>query len=182
MAQVTYQIDPAHSSAQFSVKHMMISTVRGDFTKLTGTISYDPASPNTATVEATIDAASIRTRDEQRDAHLKSADFFDVEKYPSITFRSTGVASTGAGSTSMELEVVGDLTLHGVTREVALLVEGPSEEARDPWGNLRIGATASTAINRREFGLVWNAALETGGVLVGEEVKITLDIQAIRQS
>ncbi len=177
MAQTTYQIDSAHSSAQFSVKHMMISTVRGDFTKVTGTITYDAANPNAATIEATIDAASIRTREEQRDAHLKSADFFDVEKYPSITFRSTGVASTGS-----DLEVVGDLTIHGVTREVALLVEGPSDEAKDPWGNLRIGATATTKLNRKDFGLVWNAALETGGVLVGEEVKITLDIQAIRQN
>jgi len=177
MAQTTYQIDTAHSSAQFSVRHMMISNVRGDFTKLSGTVTYDPASPNTATIEATIDVASIRTREEQRDAHLKSADFFDAEKYPVITFKSTGIAGAEG-----ELEVVGDLTIHGVTREVALEVEGPSEEAKDPWGNMRIGATATAKLNREDFGLVWNAALETGGVLVGKEVKITLDIQAIRQS
>jgi polyisoprenoid-binding protein YceI len=177
MSKVIYQIDSAHSSAQFTVRHMMISNVRGEFTKLSGSITYDPAGAANASVDATIDAASINTRDAQRDAHLKSADFFDVEQFPALTFRGKTIAAHDG-----EWNVTGDLTIRGVIREVVLHVEGPTAEAKDPWGNLRIGATATAKINRKDFGLNWNAALEAGGVLVGEEVKITIDLEAIRQS
>jgi polyisoprenoid-binding protein YceI len=178
MPTVTYQIDPAHSAAHFSVRHMMISNVRGEFTKVSGRVLFDAENPANSAVEASIDAASINTREAPRDAHLKSADFFDVEKYPEIAFRSTGVAAAGDG----ELRVKGGLTIHGVTREVTLMVEGPTPEAVDPWGNRRIGATATTKINRKDFGLVWNVALEAGGVLVGEDIKISIDIEAVRQA
>jgi polyisoprenoid-binding protein YceI len=178
MSQVTYQIDSAHTAAHFSVRHMMISNVRGEFTKVSGTVRLDAANPANSAVEAVIEAASLNTREPQRDAHLKSADFFDVEKYPQLVFRSQAVAADGEG----ELKVKGDLTIHGVTREVTLTVEGPTPEAKDPWGNQRIGATASTRINRKDFGLVWNVALEAGGVLVGEEIKISIDLEAIRQA
>jgi polyisoprenoid-binding protein YceI len=177
MSKAIYQIDSAHSSAQFTVRHMMISNVRGEFTRLSGSIAYDPDDPANSSVDATIDAASINTRDPQRDAHLKSADFFDVERFPTLTFRGKEIeVRDGEG------KVKGDLTIHGVTREAVLHVEGPTPEAKDPWGNLRIGATAAAKINRKDFGLTWNAALEAGGVLVGEEVKITIDLEAIRQS
>jgi polyisoprenoid-binding protein YceI len=178
MPKVTYTIDSAHSAAHFSVRHMMISNVRGDFTKVSGTLLLDPDNPANSTVEAHIDAASINTREAQRDAHLKSADFFEVEKYPEMVFRSKSVTAAEDG----ELQVVGDLTIHGVTREVTLTVEGPTPEAKDPWGNQRIGATATTRINRKDFGLAWNVALEAGGVLVGEAIKISIDIEAIRQA
>jgi len=177
MSQVTYQIDSAHSAAHFSVRHMMISNVRGDFTKVSGTVLLDAGNPANSSVEALIDAASLNTREPPRDAHLKSADFFDVEKYPELAFRSKSAVPESDG----ELRVKGDLTIHGVTREVTLAVEGPTPEAKDPWGNLRIGATATTKINRKDFGLGWNVALEAGGVLVGEEIKISIDIEAIRQ-
>ena len=177
MAKIKYQIDPAHSSAQFSVRHMMISNVRGEFTKVSGTITYDPDSPQDSTVEATIDAASISTGDAQRDAHLKSADFLDVEHFPTITFRSKEITKSGDGG-----KIKGDLTVHGVTREVVLDVEGPSLEVKDPYGNLRIGASATTKISRNDFGLKWNSALETGGVLIGDELKINIDVEAIRQN
>jgi polyisoprenoid-binding protein YceI len=176
MSQAIYQIDSAHSSAQFTVRHMMISNVRGEFTKLSGSITYDPADPANSSIDATIDAASINTREAQRDAHLKSADFFDVERFPVLTFRSKEV-----GIRNGEGNVKGDLTIHGVTKEVVLHVEGPTPETKDPWGNMRIGATATAKINRKDFGLTYNAALEAGGVLVGEEVKITIDLEAIRQ-
>ena len=175
-APAVWQIDPAHSSAQFSVRHLMISNVKGEFTKVSGTLVYDPSNPSNSKVDVTIDAGSINTRDAQRDTHLKSADFFDTEKFPTIEFRSTEVRSSGDGG-----RITGDLTIHGVTRQVVLDVEGPTPEAKDPWGSTRIAASATTRINRRDFGLVWNAALETGGVLVGEDVKITIDIEAIKQ-
>lgn len=178
MPTVTYQIDPAHSAAHFSVRHMMISNVRGEFTKVSGAVLLDAENPANSAVEASIDAASIDTREAPRDAHLKSPDFFDVEKYPEIAFRSTEVAAAGDG----ELRVKGVLTIHGVSREVTLTVEGPTPEATDPWGNRRIGATATTKINRKDFGLVWNVALEAGGVLVGEDIKISIDMEAIRQA
>jgi polyisoprenoid-binding protein YceI len=178
MSQVTYQIDSAHSAAHFSVRHMMISNVRGDFTKVSGTLLLDAANPANSSVTALIDAASLNTREPQRDTHLKSADFFDVEKYPELAFRSKSVAPADDG----ELRVTGDLTIHGVTREVTLTVEGPTPEAKDPWGNQRIGATATTKINRKDFGLGWNVALEAGGVLVGEDIKISIDLEAIRQA
>jgi polyisoprenoid-binding protein YceI len=176
MAQATYQIDPAHTAAHFSVRHMMISNVRGEFTKVSGKIAWDAENPANSSIEAIIDAASVNTREPQRDGHLKSADFLDAEKFPTIEFRSLEVAG-GDG----ELKVTGHLTIHGVTRTAVLDVEGPTPETRDPWGNARIGASASTKINRKDYGLTWNSALETGGVLVGDEVKISIDLEALRQ-
>ena len=172
----TWKIDPVHSNAQFKVKHMMISNVKGEFSGIKGSLQFDDESIENSKVEAEIDATTINTRDPQRDAHLKSADFFDVERFPTLTFRSTRASKTGNG----ELLVDGELTLHGVTRNVVFEVEGPSAPAKDPWGNTRIGLSATTGINRKDFGLTWNAALETGGILVGDEVTITLDVQFVK--
>ncbi len=174
----TYQIDPAHSSAQFKVRHLMISNVKGEFHKISGAVTYDPAKPTAATVEANIEVASISTRDAQRDAHLKSPDFFDVEKFPAITFKSKEVTATGSDS----FEMVGDLTIHGVTNQVALNVEDLTQEAKDPWGNFRRGATAKTRIQRKDFGMTFNQALETGGFMVGDDVDLTIDVELIRQA
>jgi polyisoprenoid-binding protein YceI len=174
---VTYQIDPAHSSAQFKVRHMMISFVKGEFHKISGTVNFDPDNPTVSAIEVTIDAASINTRNEQRDTDLKSAQFLDVEKFPVITFKSKKVTSSGAGS----FTVAGDLTIRGVSKPVTLDVEDVTEEAKDPWGNLRRGASAKTRINRKDFGMTVNVALETGGILVGEDVDITIDVELIRQ-
>lgn len=171
----SYTIDSAHSKAQFSVRHMMVSNVRGEFSKMKGTIDYDEKDPSAIRIEATIEVASINTGEPKRDEHLKSPDFFDAAKYPVITFRSKSARKTANG-----LAVTGDLTIHGVTKEVILQVEGPSPEVRDPWGNFRRGATAAAKINRKDFGLTWNAALETGGVVVGDEVTITIDVEAVR--
>ncbi len=173
----TYQIDPSHSSAAFTIKHMMIAKVHGGFEKLTGKFDYDPANVSKSNIDVAIDAASINTREAQRDTHLRSADFFDVEKYPAITFKSTRFEGTPD-----DLKIVGDLTIHGVTKPVTLDVERPSEEMKDPWGNVKIGASATTKIKRKEFGLTWNAALEAGGLLVGDDVNITLDIQFVKQA
>lgn len=172
----TYTIDPAHSSAQFTIRHMMISNVRGGFSGIKGTVEYDPADPAGSSIDVAIDAGTIRTLDDQRDAHLKSADFLDVEKYPTITFKSTRVTPAGEG----ELSVTGDLTIHGVTKPVILKVEGPTSEGKDPWGNIRMGASGTTKIKRSDFGLTWNAALETGGILVGDDLKIELEVQMIK--
>jgi polyisoprenoid-binding protein YceI len=174
-APVTYQIDGAHSSAQFSVKHLAVSNTRGEFTKMSGTITYDPQNLAASKVEAVIDVSTINTREPKRDEHLKSADFFDVAKYPTMTFKSTRWYKEGG-----KLKIQGDLTLHGVTKAVTLDVDGPTPEVKDPWGNYRVGASASTRINRKDWGLTWNKAMETGGLLVGEEVTITLDIEAMR--
>ena len=173
---ITWKLDPAHSSAEFKVKHMMISNVKGRFTGLEGTILENPSDPTRSTVEASIDVSTINTHDAQRDAHLKSGDFFDAEKYPAMTFKSTKVERKGEA----EYRVTGDLTLHGVTKPVTFEVEGPSAPAKDPWGNTRIGLSATAKINRKDFGLNWNAALETGGILVGEDVQITLDVQFVK--
>jgi polyisoprenoid-binding protein YceI len=175
-AATTWNIDPAHSSAEFKVKHMMISNVRGHFAKVKGTLTLDPANLQNSHVEAEIEAASIETRDAQRDTHLKSADFLDVEKYPTLSFKSSRINKAGEG----ELNVEGDLSIHGVARKVVFSVEGPTPPAKDPWGNTRIGVSATTKINRKDFGLVYNAALETGGILIGEEVTITLDVQFVK--
>lgn len=172
----TYKIDPAHSSAQFVVRHMMITNVRGGFSGVQGTIEYDPENPNESRVEVAIDATKINTLDEQRDTHLKSPDFLDAEHYPTITFKSKKIARAGDD----EWKITGDLTIHGATKEVVLNAEGPTAEGKDPFGNTRIGASASTKIKRSDFGLTWNAALETGGLLVGDDVKIELEISAIR--
>ncbi len=173
----SYTIDGSHSKAHFTVRHMMVSNVRGEFSKMTGKVDYDEKNPEAIRIEATIDVNSINTGEPKRDAHLKSPDFFDVAKFASITFRSKSARKTANG-----LAVTGNLTIHGVTKEVVLQVEGPTPEVRDPWGNLRRGATATTKINRKDYGLTWNAALETGGVVVGEEVSITIDVEAIRQA
>lgn len=172
----TWNIDPVHSTAEFKVKHMMISNVKGQFGGIKGSLTHDEADPANSRVEASVDAASINTRDPQRDAHLKSADFFDVEKFPALTFKSTRVSRKSDG----ELEVAGDLTFHGVTRSVIFAVEGLSEPAKDPWGNTRLGLAATTKINRKDFGLSWNAALEAGGILVGDDVTISLDVQFVK--
>ena len=155
----------------------MVSNVRGEFSGITGTVVFDPENPANSKVDATIDATTIHTRDEQRDQHLKSADFLDVEKFPKITFASKKVAPVGGG----EWKVTGDLTIHGVTKEVVLDVEGPAPEARDPWGNVKTGLSASNKLNRKDFGLGWNMALETGGVLVGEEIAVHLELELARQ-
>jgi polyisoprenoid-binding protein YceI len=154
---------------------MMVSNVRGQFTKVSGTIKFDSANPANSSVEATIDAASIDTHDPQRDTHLKSDDFFDVGKFPTLTFRSKRIEVHIDGG-----KVTGDLTMHGVTEEITLDVEGPTPENKDPWGKYRIGLSATTKLSRKDFGLTWNSALETGGVLVGDEVKITIDVEAVR--
>lgn len=172
----TYKIDPAHSSANFVVRHMMITNVRGGFSGVDGTIEFDPQNPTDSRVEAVVNTSKINTLDENRDAHLKSADFLDAEKFPTMTFKSKKIAAAGEG----EWKVTGDLTLHGVTKEVVLNVEGPTAEGKDPFGNVRIGASATTKIKRSDFGLTWNAALETGGILVGDDLKIELEISAIR--
>ena len=174
----TWNLDPAHSVAEFKVKHMMISNVKGQFAKVTGTLTLDESNLPNSRIEASIEASSIATRDEQRDTHLKSADFFHVEKFPTLSFQSTRITPVRDG----ELTVEGDLTIRGVTRKVVFAVEGPTPPAKDPWGNTRIAVSATTKINRKDFGLTWNAALETGGILVGEEVTITLDLQFIKQA
>jgi len=174
---VTYVIDPSHSTAGFKVRHLMVSNVRGEFSDVAGTVVFDAEDSANSKVEAAIDATTIQTRDNQRDQHLKSADFFDVEKFPKITFISKKVAPVGEG----EWRVVGDLSIHGVTKEVVLDVEGPTPEVKDPWGNIKIGATATTKVNRKDFGLGWNVALEAGGVLVGDEVAIQLELEMTRQ-
>lgn len=172
----TWNIDPVHTMAEFKVRHMMITNVKGHFTGVTGVLTLDGQDITKSHVEASIDAASINTRETDRDTHLKSGDFLDVEKFPKLTFASTRVTRTGDG----ELQVEGDLTIHGVTRKVTFAVEGPTRPGKDPWGNTRIGWTATTKINRKDFGLTWNTALETGGILVGDEVTITFDVEAIK--
>jgi polyisoprenoid-binding protein YceI len=177
LAQNQYSIDPAHSAAQFSVKHMMISNVRGEFKKVTGTVYIDQANPTASKVDAIIDATTISTRDEQRDGHLKSPDFFDVAKYPTLTFQSTKVEKSGP-----KYLVSGNLTIHGVTKPAVLTVDSLTSEVKDPWGNLRAGASATTTINRKDFGLVWNKAVDNGGVMVGDEVTISLDVEMVRKA
>jgi polyisoprenoid-binding protein YceI len=171
-----WNIDPVHSVAEFKVRHMMISNVKGQFTGLRGALTLDPHDVTRSRIEATIDATTVNTRDAQRDAHLKSADFFDAGQFPTLAFRSTRVTRGADGA----LAVTGELTIHGVAREVVFAVEGPTAPARDPWGNLRVGLSASTRINRKDFGLNWNAALESGGILVGDEVTLTLDAQFVK--
>lgn len=170
-----WQIDPAHTDVGFAVKHLMISTVRGRFAGVKGTIVLDEANPANSSVEAEIDVATIDTRQEQRDAHLRSADFFEVEKYPTMTFRSRRVERLG----NDRYRIVGDLTIRDVTREVVLDATDEGR-GRDPWGGDRLAFSATTTIDRRDFGLTWNQALETGGVLVGNEIRISIDVQAVK--
>jgi polyisoprenoid-binding protein YceI len=171
----TYNFEAAHTSAQFTVRHMMLTNVRGEFRNVTGTLTYDPANPNASTVEAQIEVKSMGTTGvEQRDAHLLSADFLDAEKFPYITFKSTKVEVNGESG-----KVYGDLTIKDVTRPVVLEVEKLGE-VKSPWGQTVLGFSGSTKINREEFGLTWNVALETGGWLVGKDIKIDLDVEAIQ--
>lgn len=173
-----WTVDPAHSRAQFAVKHMMVSTVRGHFGKVSGTLNYDPAKPADATVKVAVDVSSIDTREEKRDAHLKSPDFFDTAKFPTMTFQSKRVVPNTPG----KLSLVGDLTIHGVTKEVTFEVEGPAPPVKAQDGVMRSGATATTKINRKDFGLTWTRAIEAGGVVVGDEVSITIDVELIQKS
>ncbi len=173
----SYQIDPAHSNAQFTVRHMMVSNVRGEFTKLSGAVEFDTNDLAQSRVEALIDATTVSTREPKRDAHLRSADFFDVANYPSITFRSRRVERAGDG----KHRIVGDLTIRGVTKEVVLDVEGPTPEIRDAQGNFRAGASATTTVDRKDFGVNWNRALDSGGVVVGDQVRITIDVELVRR-
>jgi polyisoprenoid-binding protein YceI len=172
----TWEFDPAHTGVHFKVRHLMVSNVRGDFDKVSGKIAYDERDISRSSAEITIDAASINTRVAQRDAHLKSPDFLDVAKYPAIVFRSRKVEKAGDG----RLRMTGDLTIRGVTREIVLDIEGPTLPIKDPQGNTRVGGTASTKINRKDFGLTWNKALEAGGVVIGDEVEITIDIEIVK--
>jgi polyisoprenoid-binding protein YceI len=173
----TYNLDSAHSKAQFAVRHMMVSTVRGDFSKVQGLVVFDPKDAATSHVEITIDANSINTGEPQRDGHLKSPDFFDTHKYPTLKFVSTKVVKQAGG----KYLLAGNLTMHGVTKPVTLAVE-PTAEVKDPMkpGAYRMGATAMAKVNRKDFGLTWNKALETGGVLIGEDVAITIDVELVR--
>jgi polyisoprenoid-binding protein YceI len=172
----TWNIDPAHSSAEFKVKHMMISNVKGSFSGLSGALTEHTLDSTLSSVAASVPVETITTGDPKRDGHLKSADFFDSVKFPTLDFKSTKVVRKGEG----EYEVSGDLTIHGVTKPVTFAVEGPSAPGKDPWGNTRIGLSATAKINRKDFGLGWNAPLETGGFLVGEEISIALDVQFIK--
>ncbi len=175
-AAAAYAIDTTHSTVDFKVRHMMVANVRGEFSGVTGTVKFDPANPENSSITASIDASTINTRDARRDEHLKSADFLDVQNFPTLDFVSRTFAPNGGG----RWKVAGDLTIRGVTKGVVLDVEGPTAETRDPWGGTRVGASATARINRKDFGLAWNVALEAGGVLVGDEVTITLEIELTR--
>jgi polyisoprenoid-binding protein YceI len=172
-----WQIDPAHTNVEFTVRHMMISNVKGQFQKTSGTVTINGSDPASAKIDATIDATSIDTRVDKRDAHLKSPAFLDVDKFPTITFKSTKVEADGAD----KWKVTGDLTLHGVTKPVVLEVESSGKPIADPMGNTRAGASATTKIKRGDFGLLWNQAIEGGGVMVGDEVAISIDVEAIKK-
>jgi len=166
----TWQIDPMHTAAQFSVRHMGISTVRGAFTKVSGSVQYDPADPSKTVIDVTIDAASIDTRVTMRDNDLRGTNYFDVAKFPTLTFKSKRVEAAGSG----KLKVIGDLTIHGVTKEVTLEIEGPSEPMKDPRGNVHMGASATTKINRKDYGV------SGGAMMVGDEIPITIDVEMVR--
>jgi polyisoprenoid-binding protein YceI len=173
----SWNIDTSHSGVHFAVRHMVIAKVRGAFTRWQGTVKFDPAALDDAKVSVSIDAASIDTREEKRDAHLRSADFFDVENHPTLTFESTKVERVS----DEQYRVIGDLTIRGVTKQVVLETEALGT-GKDPWGNQRIAFQATTSVNRRDFGLTWNQALEAGGVLVGDKIEISLEVQAIAAS
>jgi polyisoprenoid-binding protein YceI len=173
----TWKLDSAHSAVQFKVRHLMVTYVRGDFENISGKIVYDEQDVSQSSADITIDAASINTRVAKRDKHLRSPDFLDVAKHPSITFQSKKVEKAGEG----KLRMTGDLTIRGTTREVALEIEGPTPPIRDLQGKTRVGGVATTSINRKDFGLTWNKTLETGGVVVGDEVEITIDIEILKE-
>jgi polyisoprenoid-binding protein YceI len=178
MTSTKWKIDNAHTGVHFSVRHMMITNVRGEFQKVEGSVEWDTDKPENSVVEAEIDAASINTREAQRDGHLKSADFLDAEKFPKLVFKSKSVRRVS----SDRLSISGDLTIRGTTRPVTLDVEGPSAASKDPFGNVRVGATATTKIKRSDFGMTWNSVIEAGGVLVGDDVSITLDVSLVQAS
>ena len=173
----TWQIDPAHSNVSFSVRHMMVSNVRGEFTKVSGTVEGDEKTPAQAVITATIDATSINTREAKRDDHLKSPDFLDVAKYPTIIFKSKKIEPSGSG----QFKVTGDLTLHGVTKEVVLDVSDVTAPIKDPMGKTRAGAQATTKIDRKDFGINWSKVMDGGGLMVGDEVAISVDVEATTQ-
>jgi len=173
-----WKIDPQHSSAQFSVRHMAISTVRGAFSKVNGTILLDDKDITKSTVNVTIDVSTVDTREPDRDNDLRSDKFFDVAHFPTMTFKSRKVEQLAPG----KLKVTGDLTIRGTAKEVVLDVEGPTAPVKDPWGNVRAAATATSKVNRQDFGVKWNATLDNGGVVVGDDVNITIDAEMIRQA
>jgi polyisoprenoid-binding protein YceI len=174
----TWNLDPVHSNISFSARHMMISDVRGEFDKFSGAITANDDDPKSVQIEATIDAASINTRSEMRDKDLKGPNFLDVTKYPTLTFKSVKIEPDGDG----KWKVTGDLTLHGVTKLVVLEVTGPSPEIKDPYGNTRRGASATTTINRQDFGIAFNKTLDSGGMVVGNDVAITIDVEAVKKA
>lgn len=175
---VTWTIDPGHSAAQFTVRHMVVSNVRGEFDGPTGTVTFDPTDLRTLKVDVSFNTRSINTRNADRDKDLRSDLFFDVAKFPKMTFKSRRAEPGAAG----HLKLIGDLTIKGVAKEVTLDVEGPTAEIKDIWGEQRIGATATTTIDRRQFGLVYNRMLEGGGAVVGDEVTVTIDIEMTRKA
>jgi polyisoprenoid-binding protein YceI len=176
-ATATWQIDPAHTAAGFSVRHLMIATVRGQFKGVTGAVLWDDQDINNSTVDVTIDANTVDTGEPKRDADLKSANFFDVKNYPTITFKSTKIEKISAG----KMKVTGNLTIHGVTKQVVLDVEGPSGAVKDPWGNTRVALNASTTVNRLDYGVKWNAKMDSGGMVVGDDVNINIDLEMIKK-
>jgi len=176
-ATATWQIDPAHTAAGFSVRHMMIATVRGQFKGVTGMVLWDDQDINNSTVDVTIDANTVDTGEPKRDADLKSANFFDVKNYPTITFKSTKIEKISAG----KMKVTGNLTIHGVTKQVVLDVEGPSGAVKDPWGNTRVALNATTTVNRLDYGVKWNAKMDSGGMVVGDDVNINIDLEMTKK-
>jgi polyisoprenoid-binding protein YceI len=176
--EANWRIDPLHSGAHFSVRHMMISTVRGEFTGITGSVTYDPKDPARDAVEATIDCATVNTGVAKRDTQLKGPDFFDVAHYPTMKFKSKRVEKAGDG----KLKVIGDLTINATTQEVVLDVDGPTAPIRDPHGNEKVGLAASTQISRKKFGITWNETMESGGIAVADEVSISLDLELIKNT
>lgn len=172
----TWQIDPAHSTAQFSVRHLGISSVHGQFHKVTGTIFIDDKDIAKSAVDVRIDASTVDTQEPDRDKHLKSADFFDIEHYPAMTFKSTKVEQLAPG----KLRVTGDLSIRGVSKQIVLDVEGPSAAIKDPWGSERAAASATVKINRQDFGVKWNKTLDSGGLMIGDDVAITLEVEMVK--
>jgi polyisoprenoid-binding protein YceI len=172
-----WQVDPAHTSAHFAVRHLMVSTVRGTLGKVTGTVKVDESDLTKSSVDASVDVGGINTGEPKRDTHLKSPDFFDAEKYPTITFKSKSVTKVG----DTKFKVTGDLSMHGVTKEVVLDVEGSPKPLKDPMGNTKLGGVATTKLKRKDFGITWNSAMDGGGVVVGDEVDVTIDIELVQQ-
>jgi len=173
-----WTIDPAHSAAHFSVRHLMISNVRGEFSKLSGNVLIDPIDPARSSVEVNMETSSVNTREPQRDEHLRSADFFDVANHPAIMFKSKKIVATGGD----RYKLTGDLTIRGTSKEVTFDVEGPTPSVKDPWGNVRAGVSAHAKINRKDFGLVWNALTEAGGVVIGDEISVTIEAELIQKA